>query len=250
MHLTAAGRSDRGPRAANQDAFLCDLDLGLLAVADGMGGHNAGEVASRIAIESVAGFLRMTRDARDITWPFGFDPAQSTAANRLNAAIRLANRTVHEAGTKDAKLAGMGTTLVAILVEKKRAIVAHVGDSRAYWFHQRVLERMTRDDTWLMSMLGIDSQSPEGADHPMRHVLTSGIGMRPDVTPSVIEHPLTVGDRWLLCSDGVHGVVDDGVIEAALRDETSAEAAAAAVVREAIDRATTDNATAIVLRVD
>lgn len=247
MQLTAAARSEAGPRPANQDAHFVDLDLGLLIVADGMGGHNAGEVASRMAVEAVVDFIRKTHAGRDHTWPFPFDPTHSMAANRIAVALRIANRQVHEHGAKVPAHAGMGTTIVAILVEGGRIVIGHVGDSRAYCLRAGQLRQMTEDDTWLNVMLGAGAAA-SASDHPMRHVLTSGIGMRVDVEPSLFEEDLESGEQWLICTDGVHGTLDEHAIQRAL-STGSAEGAANAAVESAIAAGTSDNATAVVLRV-
>ncbi len=246
LQLTDAGRSERGPRPQNQDCLFRDPALGLFVVADGMGGHRAGEVASRLAVDTAVQFVQATAASSELTWPYPFDPKQSVGANRLIVAMRLANRRVHEAGREDPQMAGMGTTLVAALVDGDRIVIAHVGDSRAYRFRAHELEQITRDHTWVAAMLAADANA-RTEDHPMRHVLTSGIGMRDDVTPAVTDRPLASGDQWLLCSDGVHGALDDSALKAAL-SRPSAEAAAEEIVRAALAAGGTDNATAIVLR--
>jgi protein phosphatase len=246
MRLSAAGFSDPGPRASNQDSFLVDLDLGLFVVADGMGGHNAGEVASRMAVDAVCDFIRASRDAK-LTWPFPFDPEQSFGANRVMAALRMANRRVHEAGGSDPKQAGMGTTLVVLLRDGDRMVVGHAGDSRAYRLRDTGFEQMTVDDTWVNAMLGAGASA--AADHPMRHVLTSGIGMRPELTPTVMEETIEPGEQWLITSDGVHGYVHPQTLAQSL-GAASPEAAAQQVVEAALAAATSDNSTAVVIRIE
>lgn len=245
MQLSAAARSEAGPRPTNQDAHFVDLDLGLLVVADGMGGHNAGEIASRLAVDAVVEFIRATHEGRDLTWPFPFDPARSTAVNRIHVALRIANRNVFEQSSRIPEQAGMGTTIVAALVNDTRIVVGHVGDSRAYRIRDGQLLQMTEDDTWLNAMLGA-GMAANAHDHPMRHVLTSGIGMRSDVEPSIIEEALTAGERWLICTDGVHGSVDTAALQRALTAPTAVDSANAAV-ESALDAGGSDNATAIVL---
>ncbi len=247
MHLTAAARSEAGPRSSNQDAHFVDLELGLFVVADGMGGHNAGEVASKLAVDTVVEFIRATHNSREMTWPFPFNPNQSLAANRLAVALKMANRNVYDQSARVPAQAGMGTTIVAVLVDGNRIIVGHVGDSRAYCLRDGHLRQMTEDDTWLNAMLG--SGASKAADHPMRHVLTSGIGMRFDVEPSLIEEELRRGEQWLMSTDGVHGYVDEPVLERALHESSAAKAANAAV-ESALAAGTSDNATAVVLCVE
>ncbi|HXG90260.1 MAG TPA: protein phosphatase 2C domain-containing protein [Vicinamibacterales bacterium] len=248
MKLSAAARSDAGPRKTNQDAHFVDLDLGLLVVADGMGGHNAGEVASHMAIDAVVDFIRATKDSHQVTWPFPFDPTQSVAVNRVSVALRIANRKVHDAGARSAEHAGMGTTIVAALVDGQQIVIGHVGDSRAYCIRAGQLQQMTQDDTWLNAMLGAGA-AEQAINHPMRHVLTSGIGMRVDVEPSLTEEALQCGEHWLICSDGVHGYLDNASLAKAVA-AGSAEAAANGAVESALAAGTSDNATAVVLLVE
>lgn len=247
MRMTAAGATDPGPRPSNQDAYFVDLELGLLVVADGMGGHNAGDVASRMAIGVVVDFVRATHDGREITWPFPLDLSKSLLVNRVEMALRLANRRVRDAGERDLRHAGMGTTIVAALVEGDHIAIGHVGDSRAYVLRGRELVQLTVDHTWLNAVLGADAV--EAATHPMRHVLTHGIGMGADVVPSVIEERLHPGERWLICTDGVHGCLDHTAL-ASLMQAAAPAAIADDAVRRAVVGGTLDNATAVVLNVD
>jgi protein phosphatase len=246
VRLSAGAATDRGPRQSNQDTHLVDLDVGLLVVADGMGGHNAGEVASRMAVDAVADFVRATHKGAEITWPFPLNPAHSIAVNRIEVALRLANARVHRAGEQDADRAGMGTTIVAALVDADHIVIGHVGDSRAYVLRNGVLQQMTQDHTWLNA---ISEGREEVHNHPLRHVLTNGIGMGADLSPTIVEQPITAGERWLICTDGVHGYLDKGALQR-LMIGASAEAAAKEAVRRALDAGTTDNATAVVLNVD
>jgi protein phosphatase len=246
MQLSASEATDPGPRPSNEDAHFVDLTLGLLIVADGMGGHNAGEVASRLAVDTVVEFIRATHERRDITWPFPFNPGRSMTMNRLDAALKLANRKVRDAGERDPAHAGMGTTIVVALVEGDRIAIGHVGDSRAYVLRDGQLLQMTEDHTWVNAVMGHASRAA-AADHPFRHVLTSGIGLGAEVSPALAEEPLVPGERWLMCTDGVHGSLDHD----ALRNVVSKSAPAAQeAVRRAVVAGTTDNATAVVLNVD
>jgi PPM family protein phosphatase len=244
VQLTAEGCSDPGPRPENQDTYFIDPDLGLFVVADGMGGHNAGDVASRVAVDAVVEFIRSTSDARDITWPFPLDPARSMAANRTMVAMRMANQRVQAHASRNTRCSGMATTLVMLLIEDGRVVIGHAGDSRAYRLRDGSIRQMTHDHTWLNAMVA--AGVADGAiDHPMRHVLTNGIGMRAEFQPSIGEDALTRGERWLICSDGVHNHLTPADLEIALAGGTTG--AADRVVRLALVAATTDNATAVVV---
>jgi serine/threonine protein phosphatase PrpC len=248
MRLTAGGYTNSGPRPLNQDWFYWDVDLGLFVVADGMGGHNAGEVASHLAVETVTGFIEQSREPRDLTWPFGVDPTKSLDANRLGTAVRLANRRVHREGQAHPAFNGMGTTLVALLVSGNHGVLASVGDSRIYRLRGGAVDLLTRDDTWLSALLAAGSpQDTHMRTHPMRHVLTSVIGVNEDVAPTLREEGLEPGDCWLLCTDGVHGHADTAAFAGALKSAPSAEGAAVGLVESALAAGATDNATALVV---
>src|SRR5688572_18516838 len=173
MELSVGSRSDVGPRKMNQDHFGWWPELGLFVVADGMGGHNAGEVASHMAVEVIHAFIAESASTPDITWPFGLEVKNSIDLNRLTTAVRLANRKIYNEGSRSAELNGMGTTVVAALVLGDRLTLCSVGDSRIYRFRQGSLEQLTRDDTWLASVLGEDRAEDAEQSHPLRHVLTS-----------------------------------------------------------------------------
>lgn len=251
MRLTVGGYTNSGPRPLNQDFLYWDLDLGLFVVADGMGGHNAGEVAAHLAVETVTAFIEQSREPRDLTWPFGLDPSQSLEANRLGTAVRLANRRVHREGLAHTAFNGMGTTLVALLVTGDRAVLSSVGDSRIYLLRAGVLELLTRDDTWLSALMAAGStHDAHMRTHPMRHVLTSVVGVNEDLAPSLREETIASGDCWLLCTDGVHGHAETTAFAASLRLSPTPEQKATDLVQAALAAGTTDNATALVLCVE
>ena len=249
MELTVGSRTDMGPRKMNQDHFGWWPEIGLFVVADGMGGHNAGEVASHMAVETIHGFIKESAASSDITWPFGLEVKNSIEVNRLTTAVRLANRRIYSEGSKNPELNGMGTTVVAALVAGDRIIIASVGDSRIYRFRQGALEQLTKDDTWLASVLGEKQAEDADPQHPLRHVLTSVVGTKDDVKPGAREEQIESGDRFLLCSDGVHGRLDSATLTGLLVGAASADDGASKIVNEAITRGTTDNATALVINI-
>ena len=249
MDLTVGSRTDVGPRKMNQDHFGSWPELGLYVVADGMGGHNAGEVASHLAVETIHGFIEESARTADITWPFGLEVKNSIDANRLITAVRLANRKIYSEGTRAPELSGMGTTVVAALVAGDKVALVSVGDSRIYRLRNGSIELLTSDDTWLASVLG--AKEAEGADpaHPLRHVLTSVVGTKDDLKPVSREEQLKAGDTFLLCTDGIHGRLDAAALASVLNGASTAEDGATKLVDEAITRGTTDNATALVITV-
>jgi protein phosphatase len=246
--LLTSGVTDKGRvRATNEDCFAIDLDLGLCVVADGMGGHNAGEVASTLAVDTILEYLRAACRAG---WPFGFEPSLSEAGNRLRTAIYLANRRVLEVADECPDFAGMGTTVVAMLLGDGRITIAHAGDSRLYRFGCGRLTRLTVDDSWLTRVLADNPDAdPESfRNDPMRNVLTNVVGATSCTDVHVAEVPLEEGDLLLLTTDGVHGVFDDEHLERLVREGGEPEALAAALVNTALDRGSRDNCTAIVAR--
>ena len=249
MDLTVGSRTDVGPRKMNEDHFGSWPELGLYVVADGMGGHNAGEVASHLAVETIHGFIEESARTADITWPFGLEVKNSIDANRLITAVRLANRKIYSEGMRAPELSGMGTTVVAALVAGDKVALVSVGDSRIYRLRNGSIEQLTSDDTWLASVLG--AKEAEGADpaHPLRHVLTSVVGTKDDLKPVSREEELRAGDTFLLCTDGIHGRLDAAALASVLNGALTAADGATKLVDEAITRGTTDNATALVITV-
>jgi protein phosphatase len=233
----------------NQDHYGWWPELGLFVVADGMGGHKGGEVASHLAVETIHGFIADSAGTTDITWPFGLESQSSIDANRLTTAVRLANRKIYHEGTKSPDLSGMGTTVVAMLVAGDRLTLVSVGDSRIYRFREGSLEQLTKDDTWLASVLGAKQAEDADPSHPLRHVLTSVVGTRDDVKPGSREERVQPGDKFVLCTDGVHGKLDSAALTTVLRGADTAADGATKLVGEALTRGTSDNATAIVINV-
>ncbi len=251
LKLSAFGLTDVGrKRKHNEDAYLVDGERGLFVVADGMGGHAAGEVASRITVESIQEFIASSDDTTESSWPFGYGNRASSSGNRLTAAVERANEKVMRAVANRPELKGMGTTVVAALVDAERATLVHVGDSRAYLFRDGELRRLTDDHSWVQEQVnaGILSED-EARSHPLKNVVTRALGGSPHVSVDLIEVPLRAGDRFLLCSDGLTGMVGDEEILGFLVSETSPEAAVRKLVDLANERGGVDNITSIVIDV-
>jgi len=237
-------------RSLNEDSHLAAPPLFL--VADGMGGHNAGEVASALAVEAIQGFLVRSKPGDDFTWPYGIDPTLSFLGNRLSTAIKLANRRVFKAGESHDSYTGLGTTVVAMVIEEDQCAFSGVGDSRIYLWADGRLEQLTRDDSWVATVLAREPSLDEAAiaSHPMRHVLTNVIGAREPIEMDVHERALRGGERFLLCSDGLHGVLDDAQLERVLSSGAAPSAMADDLIRQALDRNVSDNVTALVVACD
>lgn len=248
--LAAHGETHPGlVRKINEDSIYYNLDLGVFIVADGMGGHNAGEVASQLAVETVQGFVERTCDSDDCTWPYGIDPTLSLNANRLSTAIKLANRRIFKASEARDAYTGMGTTTVAALIEHNVACYASVGDSRLYSFRRGRLEQLTRDHSWAAEVLAHDpTLTPEAiARNPMRHVLTHVVGAHEQAPVEVTTRTLEDGELLLLCSDGLHGAVSDAEIERTLASSDDPVTIVRSLIQQALDRGGRDNITALVV---
>ena len=247
--LNASGLSDPGPvRKNNQDSFATDDELRVFVVADGMGGHSAGEVASSLAVEAIVAFIRRSHEDADISWPYGIEPELSFDGNRLRTAIHLANRRVFRAAERYDEYTGMGTTVVAALVSDHRVSVGHAGDSRAYLLSDGAFRRLTVDDTWAATVLADTPSDP--TPQAMRHVLTNAIGVREDVSVHLTEFELRAGQVILLCSDGVHNVVDDNTLRDLMALDAPASTIAARIIELALANGARDNVTALVVRND
>jgi serine/threonine protein phosphatase PrpC len=254
--LRAFGVTEQGPvRSSNQDCFAIHDDLGLCVVADGMGGHNAGEVAARIVVQTVVDHVRrangqVSAAARPSLHPFGADPALSESANTLRNAILLAHVQVLEAAGSAARYAGMGTTVVAAHVAAGRLAVAHVGDSRLYVLSRGAIRPLTTDDSWIAALLARepDANPQLFKHHPMRHALTNVVGGRAQTDVHVTESGLSGGELLLLTTDGVHGVLDDPRLAALASASDDPRTIARAIVDAALAEGTHDNATAVVAR--
>jgi PPM family protein phosphatase len=234
MILAAHGVTHAGRRAANEDALLVNPAIGLFVVADGMGGHRAGEVASRLAVETIQAAMA----------------AGPRSGEGLLEAVQLANARIVEAAGQTEAHAGMGTTVTAALVHDETVALVSVGDSRVYRLRDGVLQLLTRDDSWLAHArsTGVEISDEDARLHPMRHVLTDVVGVRAELVPELESSDLRPGDTLLLCSDGLHGVMDESALAAVLLGVTDPAIAADRLVADAIERGTTDNVTAIVVR--
>jgi serine/threonine protein phosphatase PrpC len=255
MRVQWAARSDPGVRRpTNEDSFATRPDLGLFVVADGMGGHVAGEVASRIVVQAIEEFVSQTVDSdAQSTWPLGFDPALSLDGNRLKGAFHMANERLAEEVAGSADLRGMATTASAVLMNgtSSGVVLAHVGDSRIYLWRDEALVRQTTDHSWVEEQVraGLLSAN-EARQHPWRNVVTRALsgGDEPQVDLQALE--VKTNDRVLLCSDGLSSVVTDARIAAILTAHPDPASACAALVAEANAAGGPDNVTTLVIHID
>ena len=251
--LSWAVRSDPGlRRSTNEDCYCTRDDIGLYMVADGMGGHVAGEIASRIAVEAIQAFIEETAGAdKNRTWPFPFDPTISLEANRLKAAFRIANRKIGAAIADSQELRGMATTASAVLFGSRSASVAHVGDSRVYVLREGNLEQITADHSWVEEQVRAGTMSRTAArQHPWRNVVTRALSGGEDPEVDVTEVSPKPAERYLLCSDGLFGVVPDAQIAEILGEQIPLDAICQRLVSAANEAGGPDNITTLILQID
>jgi protein phosphatase len=251
MRIVYEAVSDVGrKRKGNEDSLFLNPDQKLFVVADGMGGHAAGEIASRVAVDAINEFVTLTGGNDEITWPFGLDDSISYEGNRLKTAIRHANRRVLEATRESAEYEGMATTVAAVLVDGDTANLAHVGDSRIYRWSGEELVQLTDDHSWVNEQIQSGVISPEQArNHPLRNVVTRALGGRSDLMVDIQARQMRAGDLLLLCSDGLTTMIGDEDIARILGESGGDVARAArALVEEANERGGEDNITVVLLK--
>jgi PPM family protein phosphatase len=211
LKLHVAAQTDKGlVRPNNEDSFFTDINQGLLAVADGMGGHASGEVASKIAIDVLRNYFQQDNNGKaSLIGPF-CNEAYADRTNQLCSAIQLANSAIYEAAMGNPQLHGMGTTLAAILIQGKKLSIAHVGDSRVYLIRAGSIEQLTDDHTLVYEQFKRELISKEEAESSnIRHVLTRALGIAPVVDVDLGEMTLADGDVLILCSDGLSEMISD-----------------------------------------
>ncbi|HEY5616823.1 MAG TPA: protein phosphatase 2C domain-containing protein [Vicinamibacterales bacterium] len=253
MNLRFAAATDPGRvRSRNEDCFVAEGDLRFFAVVDGMGGHTGGDLASITIAEAVTTFIRDTARDSDKTWPDGLDARLSALANRLQVAIRSANRTLAARAQTNAALDGSGATVAAALFGTDDVAISHVGDCRAYLLRNGHLSQMTRDHSVVaeqMAMGLIDAQAAR--THPLRHVVTRAVSGQAGMAVDTLELKIESGDRLLLCSDGIHSVLTDKEIADIVGDlERPLDELCRAVIDRVNSRGGPDNSTAVMIEAD
>jgi protein phosphatase len=252
LRLASAAASHPGLRRdQNEDAYCLRPDLGLYLVADGMGGHAAGEVASRIAVDTIQTFIARSAGWTETSdWPLPFDAARDVAANRLRISFHLANHQLATASAADGDLRGMATTASAVLADEDRVLLGHVGDSRIYLWHDGTLRQLTSDHSWVGDRVraGILTES-DARQHPWRNVVTRALSGGDDPDVDIVTAGVGPGDSLLLCSDGLSGVVADDTMGQVLGNGEPLEAQCRALIDAANEAGGPDNITVAVLRV-
>lgn len=250
--LEAWGATDVGmKRRLNEDVFLVDEDLGLYLVADGMGGHAAGEVASRLAADEIIRTFSDKANLDDETWPEHWNTGRSASANLLVDAIMAGHERVTQAVSRDANLKGMGTTVVAAVhpSSSHTLVICHVGDSRAYRLRSEEFSVLTDDHSWVHEQVAAGFLTEEAArTHPLKNVVTQALGGSTEPRVDILETEVEEGDLYLLCSDGLNSMLTDDEIAHRLAEGGSLEDIATELIAAANDRGGNDNVSVVLLR--
>lgn len=249
--INVSGLSDVGQiRRRNEDSFAVFPDLGVAVVADGMGGHPGGDVASRIAADEAGRLLAEAVDAFAASAPADDNGAAAFIAHfrpSMTGAVLGAHQAVRREAGERPELDGMGTTLTAMVLSPASGawIIGHVGDSRAYRLRDGALTQLTRDDTWIQDQIEQGVMRPESAKlSPYAHLLTQCVGLEDSPTPQILDGEAVCGDQYLLCTDGLVGMVDDVRVAEVLESDAPLEA----LIAEANEAGGQDNITATLVR--
>jgi len=252
MKLIAAGQTNVGrKRSHNEDNLLLVTAENLFAVADGMGGHASGEVASQLAVETLSDFFKRTSENDEITWPFREEKGLKYEENRLVTSIKLANLRIFETAHSEPRLKGMGTTIVGALFTNGTAYLGHVGDSRAYRIRDGAIEQLTEDHSLLNDYIKANKLSAEEIDaFPHKNVIVRALGMRESVQVDISRLDPQNNDLYVLCSDGLSGMITDpeilNIVDAAAAD---IEGACNALIDAANEQGGVDNITCVVVKI-
>ncbi len=250
MNIEAYGRTDVGPvRDNNEDSLLLDTEMGVFVVADGMGGHAGGEVASEMAVNAVHSVLigQTDPDETQLVAPDTLASTDQIMAERLRYAMNQASIQIRKESEERPETRGMGTTVVAIVVDGRNAYIAHVGDSRAYLLRGGELTRLTRDHTVVQQEIDAGRLTPELARLlPHRNLLTQSVGYHGPVEPDTSHHEVQGGDVFMMCTDGLTDVLDDDRIAELMRG-AAVEDLCDVLVDAALENGTQDNVTVAVV---
>jgi len=253
MQTRFAGMTDVGLlREHNEDSFLMMADYGIVAVADGMGGHRSGDVASQLAVSTLSDFFTIVV-GRDGTWPFPADPSLTDEENYIVTSLRLANRRIFDRSLRTMADFGMGTTIVAAIFNKQsdKISVGHVGDSRCYRIRGQEILQMTRDHSLVSDAKHMAPwMTPAEVSQLPPNVITRALGIREDVIVDLVTEPTELGDVYLLCSDGLSGMVSDDLIHEIVTTTPDLDEASRILVDRANFYGGTDNITAVLARIE
>jgi protein phosphatase len=252
MRVRFAGETNVGmKRAHNEDSLHLPVDERLAIVADGMGGHASGEVASQMAVETVVEHFKATSEEQTLTWPYKVDRGMRAELNRLVSGIKLANLKIHEHAQRDAMCKGMGTTLVSALFLDDKVVIGHVGDSRVYRLREGELEQLTEDHSLINDYIKMKRMTPdEAAAWPHKNVIVRALGMKESVQVDLVTENPRVGDCYLLCTDGLSGMIPDNRIRDVVVHEHDLDRACEKLIGAANAAGGGDNITVVLARLE
>jgi serine/threonine protein phosphatase PrpC len=252
MRVRFSGETNVGmKRNHNEDSIYLPHGERLAIVADGMGGHASGEVASRMAVDTIVGFFRETEQEQELTWPFKIDRGNRHDINRMVTAIKLANLKIHQEAQRNPSCHGMGTTVVSTLFLDHALVVGHVGDSRLYRLREGMFDQLTEDHSLLNDYIKMKHLTPEEvAAFPHKNVIVRALGMKPSVQVDVIVDQPRLGDVYVACSDGLSSMVGDPEIAAAAGEEPDLDRLCDRLIAMANGNGGLDNVTVIAVRLE
>ena len=250
LRTEVAGQTDVGrKRAHNEDNFAIMPEFGLYVVADGMGGHASGEIASKMAIETLQEFFESTAEDPERTWPYRMDRGRGYEENRLITGIKLCNLRIFEQAQRNSRQRGMGTTLVALFAVEDGVYVAHVGDSRVYRIRDGSMEQLTEDHSLLNDYKKMKRLTEEEIrNFPHKNVIVRALGMKDTVKVDTRLEDPRAGDIMLLCTDGLCGPVNDDEILRLILSTNELPVAVRGLVDAANERGGPDNITCVIAR--
>ncbi|EYF02528.1 PP2C family protein-serine/threonine phosphatase [Chondromyces apiculatus] len=248
LHFEAAAGTHIGPvRRKNDDSFAALPELGLFMVADGIGGRPGGDIASRMAVDTVRTCFE--EDDPDETWPYAIEPTQEREQLQFIHAVRTANNAIFERAVRTPTLRGMGTTFTGVYVRGERAFVAHVGDTRGYRLRRGQLDLLTDDHSVLGEARRYGVLLDDSVDDRLAGILMRSVGTERRVDVDTRVEVLDPGDVLLLCSDGLWEPVDEADLRATLASDDTPDDMVTRLIHHALERGTTDNVTCVVVRV-
>jgi protein phosphatase len=252
MRVRFAGATNIGRKRDHNEDSIALPDVERLAiVADGMGGHASGEVASRIAVELISEHFAETAKQQTLTWPYKVDRDLRTHVNRMTTGIMLANVEIWERAQREPRLKGMGTTCIAVYFLDDAMIIGHVGDSRCYRARQTELTQLTEDHSLINDYIRMKRVTPEEAENwPHKNVIVRALGMKESVQVDILTEKPHIGDTYLLCSDGLTGMVADDQMQHILMVERDLDRAVARLVDAANEEGGVDNISVVLARIE
>ena len=252
MRVRFSGATDVGrKRAHNEDAIHLPDSLRLAIVADGMGGHASGEVASGLAVETIVDYYSRTADHQPITWPYKVDRDLRADINRMTTSVLLANLEIFERAQREAQCKGMGTTVIASYFLDDTVVIGHVGDSRVYRLRDGMMTQLTEDHSLINDYIKMKRVTAEEAESwPHKNVIVRALGMKDTVQVDIISENPRIGDCYLMCSDGLSGMLSDGQMTHLLRSQPDLDRAVDELIAGANDEGGIDNITVVLARIE